>query len=105
MNACLSGLSVISMMGSANPEAVGSFASARAVGHCLCKASCLVGIATLIRHPAECGLLAAYLSEKSGYRESGFAQWTVDRCAGCRPRFLLGGHSGSGWRAKDFGLV
>ena len=67
------GLSVISMMGSANPEAVRRFASALLLA--IAYAASVGGIATLIGTPPN-ALLAAYLSENQGI-EIGFAQWML----------------------------
>ncbi|WP_372964591.1 DASS family sodium-coupled anion symporter [Marinobacter sp.] len=67
------GLSVVSMMGSDNPEAVRRFGTALLLA--IAYAASLGGIATLIGTPPN-ALLAAYLSETQGV-EVGFAQWML----------------------------
>lgn len=67
------GLSVISMMGTSNPEAVRRFATALLLA--IAYAASVGGIATLIGTPPN-ALLAAYLSENQGI-EIGFAQWML----------------------------
>lgn len=67
------GLSVISMMGTSNPEAVRRFATALLLA--IAYAASVGGIATLIGTPPN-ALLAAYLAENQGI-EIGFAQWML----------------------------
>ncbi|MFO7705628.1 MAG: DASS family sodium-coupled anion symporter [Halopseudomonas sp.] len=67
------GLSVISMMGTSNPEAVRRFATALLLA--IAYSASVGGIATLIGTPPN-ALLAAYLAENQGI-EIGFAQWML----------------------------
>ena len=67
------GLSVVGMMGDANPDGVRRFATALLLA--IAYAASIGGIATLIGTPPN-ALLAAYLSENQGI-SVGFAQWML----------------------------